>query len=331
MLCSIAIFMIQGSGSHERNLNPTETKDDFSISERLKTTDNIRGIDMQSLLGDQPNKGMLAFGLLMGMALAGGLILNILFLVGWRPHFIRIQTSLWSRVPWGLVDLIKIFVLIIFSELIISVFIGVLSGVFKLSPSTGFIVMTSTLLRSVFVLGYCLVYLRQKYGTTAADLGWNVSDPKALISTGIVAYLAMIPIYILALVALTQVMQLFNYTPPVQAPVQMLLKEDSQRILLGMTFLVGIAGPFFEEILFRGILYRVIRDYVGVMRGMLITSILFAGIHAHLAAFFPILLLGLTLNYLYEKTHSILPGAIMHAMHNTLMIGAAFALRGVLP
>ncbi|MFT5206889.1 MAG: membrane protease YdiL (CAAX protease family) [Candidatus Omnitrophota bacterium] len=330
MLCSIAVFVIQGNATHNHDANSMEVKDDFSISERLKTTEAIRDIGMESILGDQPNKGILVFGLLMGMALVGGLILNIFFLFGWRPYFVRIQSPHWGQVPWGIVDLIKIFVLIIFSELIISVIIGVLSGIFKLSPSTGFVVMSSTLLRSVFVLSYCLIYLRRKYGASASDLGWNVSDPKRLISTGVVAYLAMIPIYVLALIALTQVMQLFNYTAPVQAPVQMLLKEDSQHVLLGMTLLVGIAGPFFEEILFRGILYRVVRNYLGATRGILITSLLFAAIHAHMAAFVPILLLGLTLNYLYEKTHSILPGAIMHAMHNTLMVGAAFGLRGVL-
>ncbi len=140
----------------------------------------------------------------------------------------------------------------------------------------------------------------------------------------------MLPYYAVTLIILSQILQLLNYIPPIQAPVQMMLKEQNQQALIGMTLLIGVIGPFFEEIMFRGLIYRVARDRVGVWRAMIATSLLFAIVHGHVAAFIPIFVLGITLNYLYEKTHSIIPGAVMHATHNAIMIGATLSMKGLI-
>ncbi|MDO5564130.1 MAG: CPBP family intramembrane metalloprotease [Eubacteriales bacterium] len=47
--------------------------------------------------------------------------------------------------------------------------------------------------------------------------------------------------------------------------------------------IVGIFYPFFEELIFRGIIYKAIRKYINIIFSIIITSLLFAFIHFNIA------------------------------------------------
>ncbi len=88
---------------------------------------------------------------------------------------------------------------------------------------------------------------------------------------------------------------------------------------LPVVFVLAVtAVPILEEILFRGALYRALREHVGPVAGAVISAVLFAACHFNLASFVPILVLALFLAFAYEWTGSLWAPILVHAWFNVL-------------
>jgi membrane protease YdiL (CAAX protease family) len=85
-----------------------------------------------------------------------------------------------------------------------------------------------------------------------------------------------------------------------------------------MIILLAVAiAPIAEEFVFRFYLYGVLRGYLGRLSALLITSLLFAAVHAHLPSFAPLFVLGCCFTLAYEWSGSILVTMAMHSLFNT--------------
>jgi membrane protease YdiL (CAAX protease family) len=101
-------------------------------------------------------------------------------------------------------------------------------------------------------------------------------------------------------------------------------------VLLAVTAIV--AAPLIEEMMFRGFLQPLFSRTVGVTLGILITSILFGGLHAfeyqfawqYVAAIGAV---GVALGILRVKTNSILPGTVMHGCFNAVSVVGLIATK----
>ena len=91
------------------------------------------------------------------------------------------------------------------------------------------------------------------------------------------------------------------------------------RLLLA--FMAVIVAPVVEEMVFRGLLYRIFRGYFGKISAMFFTSVLFAAIHGNLPMFLPLTLLACALAAGVEATGSLMVSIAMHATFNGLSIG----------
>ncbi|MGM0576357.1 MAG: CPBP family intramembrane glutamic endopeptidase [Myxococcota bacterium] len=92
-------------------------------------------------------------------------------------------------------------------------------------------------------------------------------------------------------------------------------REDLEsRLLLGAS--VVLFAPVFEEILFRGFLYRNLRDLLGPTTAMLASGFLFAVVHFEVALLLPLGALGAALAFLYERSGSLLVPIAVHALWN---------------
>ena len=111
--------------------------------------------------------------------------------------------------------------------------------------------------------------------------------------------------------------------PEEQAAEQALAVLDP---IIAVVAVVGLA-PLAEEIFFRGVAYAGWRREHGVRRARIGAAVLFAVIHASLVAFLPILLLGLWLAWLYERTRSLLAAVAMHATFNAISVVLALLVR----
>lgn len=84
-----------------------------------------------------------------------------------------------------------------------------------------------------------------------------------------------------------------------------------------MLLLVGVAGPFFEEILFRGVIYTSMRNVLGAGVAIPLNGLLFAAVHGDAHGLIPLTILGIILAYTFERTRSVLACAVTHGLWNT--------------
>lgn len=96
---------------------------------------------------------------------------------------------------------------------------------------------------------------------------------------------------------------------------------DAAEMALVFLALVVIV-PFAEELLFRGFIYKGIRSRYSFAVSALAVSVLFGAAHGQLNVGIDTFLLSLVLCYLVEKTNSLWPGILVHALKN----GVAFVL-----
>ena len=115
----------------------------------------------------------------------------------------------------------------------------------------------------------------------------------------------------------------FIHTPKVETPFDELGKTPLSMALLALTAIV--AAPLIEEMVFRGFLQPLLSRTFGTAVGILITALLFGGLHAteyqkawqYVAA---ISIVGIALGVLRAKTKSILPGTVMHGCFNAVSV-----------
>ena len=92
---------------------------------------------------------------------------------------------------------------------------------------------------------------------------------------------------------------------------------------------LGIVPAVCEEFFFRGYLLSSLRNSMSATRAILLSSILFGLFHLvatdrlHFERLVPSTALGLALGWLCVRCGSALPGMLLHAIHNSLLLAAA--------
>ena len=88
-----------------------------------------------------------------------------------------------------------------------------------------------------------------------------------------------------------------------------------------------VFAPIFEEIAFRGLLYAILRRRLSFAPAALLSASVFALAHGYgLIGFLSVLWSGFLWAWIYEKTGSLIPGIIAHAMNNLLVSLAVMVL-----
>ena len=133
---------------------------------------------------------------------------------------------------------------------------------------------------------------------------------------------------------------LFNgaYTSVVNAlGIEVLQPQDLPFDEYGATALVfsgifvALAGPFAEELVFRGFVFRGLAHRWGPAAGILLSAAIFSIAHANVAVLIPIFVAGLLLGWLYHRTGSLWGCVWVHATQNAVAFSAALFLLGSLP
>src|SRR3954451_9840368 len=101
------------------------------------------------------------------------------------------------------------------------------------------------------------------------------------------------------------------------------LGADTNTLLLviGAVVVIGIA-PLCEEVFFRGVLFRVLRQRMPLWPGALSDGILFGLVHGSLMILPVLAVLGIVFCYVYERTGSLFPTIALHSLNNTIAYGA---------
>jgi membrane protease YdiL (CAAX protease family)/uncharacterized RDD family membrane protein YckC len=115
-------------------------------------------------------------------------------------------------------------------------------------------------------------------------------------------------------------------TPPEQEDIARDLGlEEGVAAAIPVVLLIAVAAPIAEEIFFRGMLFGGLRRGMSMVPAAAISALVFGGLHATtgVTAVPPLIAFGFVLALLYERTGSLGPPIILHAMNNGLALAVA--------
>ena len=107
--------------------------------------------------------------------------------------------------------------------------------------------------------------------------------------------------------------------------VKALLSARSVSDLLLNLFFVAVLAGVGEELLFRGLIQRILVRKYGRWTGIIIAAILFSAMHMQFYGFFPRFLLGVVLGILFAYSGSLWVAILAHFFYDALLIAAAYA------
>ena len=156
-------------------------------------------------------------------------------------------------------------------------------------------------------------------------IGFRTHNALADVAAGMGSYLCLAPVMLL-MGYLSDVLFHNYHTPLNPADLEMLAARFPLDKFL-VFFVAAVAAPVVEETMFRGILYPALRGKIGVFGGAAVSAAIFSGVHPTLpGGFLPIWAIGFALALLYERRGSLLPGIVLHGLHNGFITLTAFAL-----
>jgi uncharacterized protein len=165
-------------------------------------------------------------------------------------------------------------------------------------------------------LGLVHWLLRDEQTGWRETFGLDRGRVSAVVGVGALAAVMILPIAWLGSYASAEVMRMFFIEPSPQAAVTTLRSPSQWWQGWAMGFMAVAVAPAAEEVLFRGLLYPVLKRRIGMSWAVAVSSLLFAVIHLNLMTFVPLLLLAGLLVWLYEYTGNLLAPVAAHAVFN---------------
>jgi membrane protease YdiL (CAAX protease family) len=98
--------------------------------------------------------------------------------------------------------------------------------------------------------------------------------------------------------------------------------DDSTLVAVLAVVLIAGLAPFAEELFFRGFFFSGLRSRLSFWPAALVAGLVFGAVHAAtgITTVIPLAALGFGLCWLYEKTGSLWPCVILHAINNGLAL-----------
>jgi membrane protease YdiL (CAAX protease family) len=106
--------------------------------------------------------------------------------------------------------------------------------------------------------------------------------------------------------------------PVPQSTVDLLQKQWPPHLIVVQGLLAIVVAPIGEEVLFRGILYTLLKQRGHRIAAVLLSAVLFAAIHLYPAGFLSLIFLAVVLVALYEWTENLLAPILMHSLFNAI-------------
>lgn len=177
-------------------------------------------------------------------------------------------------------------------------------------------------INSLFVQGGGLlvahVFLRRHEVGWGEFLGLRGPETGRAIVYGVITAALALPGVLLLKELVAYLLTLLQGPAEDQGVVRMLLVHQSpgQRIFFGAVAL--LLAPIGEEALFRGILYRCLKQLGGPRLALVSSSLFFGMVHLNIVALVPLSCLGVVLALLYDKTRNLLAPIVAHAVFNAV-------------
>ena len=217
-------------------------------------------------------------------------------------------------VPWTLWDVAKAAAASYLGAGLATHAVATLAGKGGEEPS---LAVLSTLFVHVAMLVAVAAFVKAR-GAGTRQLGLTRRHWLPSLLHGILGYLAILPIFYGAVLVSRLLMDVLRVEAPENPIIDALQYAGSAWLQWAIVVIVAVFGPFAEEVLFRGFLYPAMRRKMPVAVAVLLNAALFSLIHVSFVDFLPILVLGVGMAFLYEKTGSLVSCTVFHVLNNSL-------------
>jgi membrane protease YdiL (CAAX protease family) len=166
--------------------------------------------------------------------------------------------------------------------------------------------------------GMLLIHLfLREHGIRWKDLmDWRGFAARRIWAYAILGLMIALPLVWLVNRFSGMILEWFRVAPQLQASVEALQKTQSILQIIYFGLIALCVAPLVEEVLFRGILYPVLKAQGHPFLALTSTSLLFAATHANLMAFLPLTVLAMMLVVLYEMTDNLAAPILVHSLFN---------------
>lgn len=186
----------------------------------------------------------------------------------------------------------------------------------KVSPfNTGFLKDTfilgilHTCILNFFLVTYLLIRFKKYFLT-------NLKLPSKFFIKGFQFYLLLIPFIMLTGFLSNNFMRSIGIVPRLQEVVALFLKSDSY-LHLSLIFITScFIAPIAEEIIFRGVIYKSLKEKFSIPISIFISAAIFAFLHLELSSLPVLFFLGVVLATLFEKYGNLWVPIGLHFFNN---------------
>jgi membrane protease YdiL (CAAX protease family) len=162
------------------------------------------------------------------------------------------------------------------------------------------------------------------------DIGWRTGDqPIREPFYGLLCYLAALPVVIVATLMIVLILQLGpKWIAPPTHPIAGDVLHSDWWGWLQVLFVASIGAPFVEETMFRGVLYRHLREatagrgrWRSIVISALVAAFVFAALHPQgWLGILPLMALACGFTAAREWRASLIPSMTVHALHNGALL-----------
>jgi membrane protease YdiL (CAAX protease family) len=158
-------------------------------------------------------------------------------------------------------------------------------------------------------------------------IGLRGTSPAKSIGLGAMFFLAILPPLAIAFAAYSQFCHLVGIKEQAQPIADLLASSDSMAVVVLITAFAIAIAPVFEEFVFRGFAYPVLKQRWGTLWALMVVSAVFAAIHFDLPSLGPLFALAVGLGLAYELSGSLLAPITMHALFNAANVAMILYVR----
>jgi membrane protease YdiL (CAAX protease family) len=199
-----------------------------------------------------------------------------------------------------------------------STIVAVASGSTSLEDPPAGINIALTLLQNIALVGTALLFAQLAGRPTAVDFGLRRPPLKRAVGLLVLVWFGFYAISALWVLAL-------GIDEHQELP-DRLGADQGTLNLLAVVVLITVIAPLGEELFFRGYFFGALRNWRGVWPAAIGTGVVFGAIHAGSAPvgfLVPLAFFGVGLCLLYNYSGSLYPCIALHALNNSIALGAA--------
>ncbi|MBN1871020.1 MAG: CPBP family intramembrane metalloprotease [Candidatus Omnitrophica bacterium] len=260
-----------------------------------------------------------------------GIIFDVVYFIMTKRGYVLVDaTKRLEGARWNLWDICKVAIIFLFAQRVLWLIdLFFISSVPFLHDKESLRLVFSATMADIIAIAALIYFVVDERGEALDSLGLTARKMSINVRYGILAYVGLGPILVAVMMLTTTLFKKYNIPMEPQPVLVILQSEKHVPSLVFMGLFTAVFGPVLEEVFFRGFAYGVFRRRLGIFWGIVASAFFFASIHGNLASFFPILALGITLTYLYEKTGSLVASITVHILHNSISLALLILLKGI--